>query len=300
MNTLCCIIPFSGCLTLTCKRGSILQEFKTQMKALPTFFRNIRLYRYLIIQMTKREISNRYRGSALGLAWSFINPMLMLAVYTFVFSVVFKARWGDGAVQESRIDFAITLFAGLIVFNSFAEIMNRAPTLILGNVNFVKKVIFPLEILPLVSIGAVLFQTFVSLLVLMVAQLIFKSHIPFTVVYLPAILLPLLLLGLGVSWFLSALTVYIRDIGQITTVITTVLMFMSAVFFPISALPEKYQSVMRLNPLAAIISESRKALIYGQPPDWALLALMLVFSLCVAAGGYWWFQKARKGFADVL
>lgn len=264
------------------------------------FFRNVSHYRYLIIQMTKREISHRYRGSALGFAWSFINPMLMLAVYTFVFSVVFKARWGDGNVEESRVDFAITLFAGLIVFNIFAEILNRAPTLVLGNVNFVKRVIFPLEILPLVSIGVVLFHGFISLLVLMAAQVVFRHHIPWTIVYLPLILLPLLLAGLGVSWFLSALTVFIRDVAHITTVLTTVLMFVSAVFFPISALPEQYQGVIRLNPLAMIISDSRNALVYGLPPDWAALGWMFLFGTCVAAGGYWWFQKARRGFADVL
>jgi lipopolysaccharide transport system permease protein len=134
----------------------------------------------------------------------------------------------------------------------------------------------------------------------MAAQIVFKHYVPWTVVYLPLILLPLLLAGLGVSWFLSALTVYIRDIAHVTTVLTTVLMFVSAVFFPISALPEQYQVVIRLNPLAMIISDSRNALVYGQPPDWTALGWMFLFSLCVAAGGYWWFQKARRGFADVL
>jgi lipopolysaccharide transport system permease protein len=224
----------------------------------------------------------------------------MLAVYTFVFSVVFKARWGGGEVEESRVDFAITLFAGLIVFNLFSEIMNSAPTLILTNVNYVKKVIFPLEILPLVSIAVILFHSIISLLVLMLAQIVFKGHIPLTTIYLPLILLPLLAAGLGISWFLAALAVYLRDITQITGVLTTVLMFTSAVFFPISSLPERYQTILLLNPLATIISESRNALIFGQPPHWALLGLMLLIGLSMAAGGYLWFQKARKGFADVL
>ncbi len=270
------------------------------MNVLTSFFRTTYHYRYLIMQMTKREISHRYRGSVLGFAWSFLNPLLMLVVYTFVFSVVFKARWGSGAVEESRIDYAITLFAGLIVFNLFAEIMNRAPNLILGNANYVKKVIFPLEILPLVSIGVVLFHSFISVLVLMTTQIIFKGYIPFTAIYLPLILLPLLVTGLGVSWFLAAITVYIRDAAQIIGVVTTVLMFVSAVFFPISALPEKYQVIVLLNPVAAIVSESRNALIFGLTPNWALLGLMLILGLFVAVGGYWWFQKTRKGFADVL
>jgi len=270
------------------------------MNTLISFFRNIYHYRYLIVQMTKREISHRYRGSALGFAWSALNPLLMLAVYTFVFSVVFQARWESGGAKESRIDFAITLFAGMIIFNLFAEIMNRAPSLILTNVNYVKKVIFPLEILPLVSIGVVLFHTLISLLVLMAAQILFKGNIPITIIYLPLILLPLLIAGLGISWFLAALTVYIRDVIHITGVFTTILMYMSAVFFPISALPEKYQAILLLNPVAAIINESRQAIIFGLPPNWVALGLRLLVGLGVAVGGYWWFQKARKGFADVL
>jgi lipopolysaccharide transport system permease protein len=270
------------------------------MNELFSFFGNFRHYRYLILQLTKREISQRYRSSILGFAWSFINPLLMLTVYTFVFSVVFQARWGSGEVEESRVDFAITLFAGLIVFNLFSEIMNRAPNLIVGNVNYVKKVIFPLEMLTLVSAGAVLFHSFISLLVLLAAQIIFKGYIPRTIVYLPLILLPLLLTGLGVSWFLSALTVYIRDAAHITSVFSTILLYASAVFFPLSRLPENYRIVFQLNPVATIINESRKVLIFGQLPDWPLLGLMLLIGLCVAAMGYWWFQKTRKGFADVL
>jgi lipopolysaccharide transport system permease protein len=250
--------------------------------------------------MTKREISHRYRGSTLGLLWSILNPLLMLVVYTFVFSVVFKARWGNGIADENRLDFAIVLFAGLIVFNLFAEIINKAPNLILGNVNYVKKVIFPLEMLPLVSIGVVLFHSFVSLMILLTAELIFKRYIPFTIVYFPVVLLPLLIISLGMSWFLAALTVYIRDVAHITNIFVTVLMFVSAVFFPISALPVKYQMIIRLNPVAEIISESRKVLIFGQPPDWNLVGVMFVVGLFVAFGGYWWFQKMRKGFADVI
>ncbi len=252
------------------------------------------------MQMTKREISYRYRGSALGFVWSFLNPLLMLAVYTFVFSFVYKARWGNAGVEENKLDFAIILFAGLIVFNLFAEIINRAPTLILGNVNYVKKVIFPLEILPLVSIGGVLFHSFVSLGVLLTAELILKNHIPYTIIYFPVILLPLIIIGLGMSWFLAALAVYIRDVIHITSIFVTILMFVSAVFFPISAVPEKYQNIIKLNPVATIISESRNVLIFGQSPDWLLIGAMFIVGLFVAAGGYWWFQKARKGFADVL
>lgn len=252
------------------------------------------------MQMTKREIIGRYRGSILGFAWSFLNPLLMLVVYTFVFSVVFKARWGEVGREESRVDFALTLFSGLIIFNLFAETVNRAPGLVLSNVNYVKKVIFPLEILPLVSIGGVFFHALMSLLVLLISLLLIKGFIPWTALYIPFIVLPLLITSLGISWFLAALTVYIRDVAQITSVLTTVLMFVSAVFFPISALPQEYQIYLHLNPVAAIVNESRNALIFGASPDWTKLGFTFVFSLVLAVGGYIWFQKARKGFADVL
>ena len=255
--------------------------------------------RQLIWQLTRRDIAARYRGSVIGLAWSFITPLLMLAVYTFVFSVVFKSRWGTGG-NESRADFAIILFAGLIVFGIFSEVVNRAPRQIVSNANYVKKVVFPLEILSWVSLGSVLFHSLVSLVVLLLAQLIINRFIPWTVVFFPLVLLPLLLASLGVTWFLAALGVYIRDIGQITTVFTTVLMFLSAIFYPLSALPESYQSWLRLNPLAVIIAESRKSLILGSMPDWPWLGISFVIGSLIAFTGFWWFQKTRNGFADVL
>lgn len=270
------------------------------MKEFLEFIKKVHRYRYLLVQMTKREIANRYRGSALGFVWAFLNPLLMLAVYTFVFSVVFKARWGEMGVEESRVDFAIILFAGLFIFNLFAEILNRAPYLVLSNANYVKKVIFPLELLPLISLGTVLFHSGLSLLVLLLVQFVFKGYIPWTTLYIPVVVLPVLLAGLGVSWLLSALTVYLRDIAQITGLLTTILLFVSSVFFPISALPARYQLIIYLNPLALVISESRKVLVFGQSPDWNILILTLSLGTLIALAGYWWFQKARKGFADVL
>ena len=255
--------------------------------------------RNLIWQMTRREIAARYRGSIIGLAWSFITPLLMLIVYTFVFSVVFKSRWGTDA-NESQADFAITLFAGLIVFGLFSEIVNRAPRQIISNPNYVKKVVFPLEILSWVYLGSVLFHSLVSLVVLLVAQLMINRSLPWTILLFPLVLLPLIFASLGVTWFLAALGVYIRDIGQITTVFTTVLMFLSAIFYPLSALPERYQFWLRLNPLVVIITESRKVLIFGNTPDWPRLGIALLVGLLMAFAGFWWFQKTRKGFADVI
>jgi len=260
-----------------------------------SFWRN----RQLILQMTKREVAGRYRGSLLGLAWSFLNPLLMLVVYTFVFSVVFKSRWGIDE-NGSKANFAILLFTGMIVFGLFAESVNRAPGLILSNVNYVKKVVFPLEILPLVSLGSVLFHSLVSLVVLLLMQIVVNQSLPWTSVFFPLVLLPLIFASMGVTWFLAALGVYVRDVGQITSVFTTVLMFLSAVFYPVSSLPKEYQVWLQLNPLVLIITESRKVLVFGSLPDWTSLGVALLAGFGMAAAGFWWFQKTRKGFADVI
>jgi lipopolysaccharide transport system permease protein len=255
--------------------------------------------RQLITQMTKREVVGRYRGSVMGLAWSFFNPILMLTVYTFVFSVVFKARWGLGA-DETKTDFAILVFVGMILQGLFAECVNRAPGLILGNVNYVKKVVFPLEILPLIALGSALFHAGVSMVVLVVAQLLLNGSVPWTLIMFPIVLLPLLLATLGVAWFLAALGVYVRDIGQVTGVFTTVLMFLSPVFYPVASLPENYQIWLRLNPLTYIIEEGRNVLVHGLLPDMTAWLTYTLASLTIAWLGYWWFQKTRKGFADVI
>ena len=255
--------------------------------------------RQLIWQMTRREIDGRYRGSMIGLAWSFITPILLLLVYTFVFSVVFKARWNVGG-DESKTDFAIILFAGMIVFNLFAEIVNRAPGLVTSNVNYVKKVVFPLEILPGVALGSALFHSLISLLVLLLAQFILTLSLPWTIIFFPLVLLPLIFFCMGIAWFLSAIGVFIRDVGQVTGLLTTILMFMSAVFYPLSALPEDYQFWLGLNPLVLIITESRKVLILGESPNWITLIVASFVSLSIAFAGFWWFQKVRKGFADVI
>ena len=254
--------------------------------------------RQLIGQMTQREVVGRYRGSIIGLAWSFFNPLLMLLIYTFVFSVIFKARWGVSG--ESKADFAIILFVGMIVHGLFAECINRAPGLIISNVNYVKKVVFPLEILPWVAMGSALFYSMVSTAVLLVAQLIIKHSLPWTSLFFPMVLLPLVFVSMGFAWFLAALGVFVRDIGQVTNIFTTILLFFSPVLYSVSSLPEKYRILLQLNPLTLIIEESRKVLVFRQLPDWSSLGSELAVSMIIAAVGFWWFQKMRKGFADVL
>ena len=255
--------------------------------------------RGLIWQLTRREVVGRYRGSVLGILWSFFNPVLMLSVYTFVFSVVFKARWGIGG-DDSAATFALALFVGLIVHGLFAEVANRAPGLILGNVSYVKRVVFPLEVLPWVATGSALFHAGVSLLVLLVAQFVVVQQLPWTVVLLPIVAAPLILVSMGVAWFLASFGVYVRDVAQTTGIVTTVLLFLSPVFFPVSALPERLQVWMYLNPLTFVMEEARNVLLFGRLPDWRGNGLFLAIGLGIAWAGFAWFQKTRKGFADVV
>ena len=255
--------------------------------------------RQLVVQMTRRDVVGRYKGSAFGLAWSFFNPMVMLAVYTFVFSVVFKARWGLGST-ESKTQFAVVLFVGMIVHGLWAEVLNRAPSLILGNVNYVKKVVFPLEILPVISMGAALFHGFVSLGVLLMAFALFNGYLHWTVVLTPLVLLPLVILALGVAWMLASLGVFLRDVSQTIGIITTVMLFLAPVFYPVTALPEEFRPVIMANPLTFIIEQAREVLIWGHLPDWTGLGIYTLVATIVAWAGYAWFQKTRKGFADVL
>ncbi len=256
-------------------------------------------HRELIVGMTKREVIGRYKGSVMGLLWSFLNPVLMLAVYTFVFSFVFKSRWQAG-VEENHSQFAIILFVGLIVHGLFAEVLNRSPMLILSNVNYVKKVVFPLEILPAITAGAALFHSLVSLSVLLIAGVIFNGSLPWTVVLVPLVLLPLLILILGLAWMLASLGVFVRDIAQTVGILTMMLMFLAPVFFPSSALPEQFRPLIQANPLTLIIEQAREVLIWGRLPNWSALGLYLLLACGVAWLGFAWFQKTRKGFADVL
>lgn len=254
--------------------------------------------RALIAQLTRREVISRYRGSVMGLAWSFFNPLLMLAVYTFVFSVVFKARWaGEGA---SQADFAVFLFVGILIHGIFAECANRAPSLILSNVGYVKKVVFPLEVLPCVAMGSALFHAAVSLLVLLGALLVLEGAVPVTAWLFPVVVAPLVVMTVGAAWLLAAFGVFVRDVGQMIGVVVTVMLFMSPVFYPIKAMPEAYRFWIYANPLTFIIEQARKVLILSEWPDWSGLLAYTAASAAFAWFGYACFQKMRRGFSDVL
>ncbi|WP_248768498.1 ABC transporter permease [Pseudomonas sp. MWU12-2345] len=256
-------------------------------------------HRQLIYGMVRREIQIKYKDSLVGLGWAFFTPVFMLGVYTFIFSEVFKSRWSNG-VPESKSDFAIMLFAGLMVYTFFAECLLKGPQIITSNTSYVKKIVFPLEILPFIAIGVSLFQLAMSCVVLLVVQWVVKGGVPITALLFPVVLMPLMFSTAGILWVLSAAGVYLRDIGQVMTVLTSVLMFLSPIFYPVNALPEKYQTWLRLNPLTNIIEQSRLVLIEGRSIDGVQYSMSLALSLIVFALGYFLFQKARRGFADVL
>jgi len=277
------------------KGPCLVQHFSMSPRQMATgLWRN----RDLIKALVKREVLGRYRGSVMGILWSFFNPVLMLGVYTFVFSVVFKARWN--AASDSKTEFALVLFAGLIVFNLFAECINRAPGLILSNANYVKRVVFPLEILPCVALGSAIFHSLISLGVWLVAYLMLFGELHATVLLLPLIILPLMLLILGLTWGLASLAVYLRDVSQFVGIVVTVLMFLSPIFYPATALPEEYRYLLLLNPLTPAIEQTREVLYWGNSPDFGLLSVYLLCNALIAWLGFAWFQKTRRGFADVL
>ncbi len=256
--------------------------------------------RQLIVQMIKREVVGRYKGSVMGLAWSFFNPVFMLVVYTFVFSKIFKSRWGGAGGDDSKTQFAVLLFVGMIVLSLFSEVLNRAPGLILSNVNYVKKVVFPLEILPVIAMGAALFHSLISLAVLLAAFALFNGYLHWTAVFIPLVLLPLVILTTGLAWMLASLGVFLRDVGQTIGIVTTVLMFLSPVFYPLAAVPSGFRPIIMANPLTFIIEQAREVLVWGHLPDWMSLGAYTLAAIAIAWAGYAWFQKTRKGFADVL
>jgi lipopolysaccharide transport system permease protein len=260
---------------------------------------NLYLHRDLLRQFTRREVEVRYRGSFLGIVWSLAAPLCMLTIYTVVFSTIFQARWRPGA-PASPGEFAITLFAGLIAFNLFAECLHRAPTLVVAHPGYVRKVIFPLEILPASVLGAALFHAAIGIALLIAGQLILSGSVSATAVLLPLAALPLVFLTLGVSWFLASLGVYVRDTAHVVGMAMQVLLFLTPIFYPIDAVPGRLSAVLRLNPLFHIIDGFRRVVVWEQPLAWNAWLATTMVSGVVAILGYTWFMKTKSGFADVL
>jgi lipopolysaccharide transport system permease protein len=260
---------------------------------------HLRRHALLIQQFVKRDVLSRYRGSYLGIFWSLLRPLAMLATYTVVFGFIFQNKLGNHP-NESKLDFTLALFCGLILFDFFAECVSRAPTLVLANPNYVTKVVFPLEILPVMTVGAALTQLVISFVPLLIALLLARGGIPLTALYLPVILVPLVLLCLGITWLLASLGVFIRDINSIIPVLLTIILYASAIFYSISRVPENLLPIIRYNPLAAVIDQARNAVLWGVPPAWDRYGAVLGASLVVMVLSYAFFMRTKSAFADVL
>ena len=287
-----------------------LQKLKILWNPL-LFFQIIWTNRFLLRSLVVRNIASRYRGSFLGLIWSFVHPLMMLCVYTFVFSVVFKARWGIDT-GGGRGAFAIIMFCGMAMFNIFSESVSNSCGVVVANPNFVKKVIFPLEILPLAQVAASLILGMVWFVLLFLGTIFIFGKISFTMLLLPLVLLPLhdfllplgllplAIFSLGISYFVASLGVYIRDTQYLIGVILQILFFMTPIFYPLQAVPERFRWPLQLNPLTILIEETRKVFLYGELPNWLFLGIAFLVSCLVLHLGFIWFHKTKKGFADVL
>lgn len=252
----------------------------------------------LIIQFTKREIERRYKGTLLGLFWSFLTPLIMLGVYTLVFGFIFGGSFGH--LGETKTQFALGLFSGLLLWEFLGGSIAGAPGLIVSNSNYATKVVFPLEILPLCTVLANLFHLAIGFLPLLLFVLIAEHGIPLTALEVIPILIPIVLYSLGFCWMLSALGVFLRDIVSLIPPMLTILMFLSAIFFPLSAIPKNFRWIVELNPVAVLISMARNAFVFGHSLNAASLGLQSAISLLVASLGYALFMKCKPSFADVL
>ena len=255
-------------------------------------------YPSLTWELAKRDVEGRYRGSSFGLLWSMLTPFLMLAVFSLAFGGVFGSRWPQAVAEKTS--YATILFAGLIAHGFLAECIARGPLLIIGNPSYVKRVIFPLEVLPWSMVLSAFFHAVVNASILAVVLLIDRGEVPPTFVLVPLVLAPLGILGAGLGWVLASLGVYVRDLTQITGVAVTALLFLSTAVLPIEAVPEKYRFVFELNPLTFVVDQTREVALWGNAPDWFGLAWFAAFSLAFAYVAYAFFSATRRGFADVL
>jgi len=255
--------------------------------------------RNLILQLTRMDLAQRYRGSFLGAAWTVLTPLLVLTIYTFVFNVILKARWGVNP-NEGRLEFALALFCGLLIYGVFSECAVVAPTVVVNNRNYVKKTVFPLEALLAVNLGSALARAGVGLVILSIGTVIVTGRVEWTLVFLPAVLVPLALLTLGVSWFLAALGVFVRDIAQTVSLVVQLAFFLAPIVYPMSSVPAFVRPFIYANPFTHMINAARGAAMWGQVPQLFSVVFATLFAVVVFQAGFMFFMKSRRAFADVL
>lgn len=261
-------------------------------------------HRDLTVLLAKREVETRYKAHTLGLLWAVVTPLLLLATYTFVFAVIFKARWSADDAQQTTGGmglFALNVFAGLLVFGVFREIVARAPGLVIGNRAYVKRIVFPLESLTVADLLVALFTFTINAAVWLLGWVVITGSPPHPqALLLPLLMLPVCLAALGIGWFLSALGTFIRDLQNVVELALTVLLFLTPIFYSLDAVPAPYDALVRANPIAEVIEAVRAAALRGQWPDAARLAVATGISALIALFGFGVFSKARRAFADVL
>jgi lipopolysaccharide transport system permease protein len=260
---------------------------------------SLKAHKHLIKILVRQDLLSRYQGSALGLAWAMLTPLLMLGVYALVFGEILQVRW-PGEQSGSALTFAASLFSGLTVLGFFADAVGRSPQLIVAQQNYVKRLVFPLHLLPLVAVCSSAILVVLGALVLLLFVGLGLGHWPLSFVALPLVLFPVALLAAGLSCFLSALGVYLRDISQVVGLALSALTFLSPVFYPLSAVPVQWRWLFALNPVAVPIEQLRLISVVGHWPDWYALGTATVLGFTVLWLGLAWFQRVRDGFADVL
>ncbi|PKF51779.1 ABC transporter permease [Enterovibrio nigricans] len=254
--------------------------------------------RSLIKQLMLRDYTSRYKSGALGLAWTLINPLMMLCLYSFVFVTVFQMRWGVNDVSGEN--FVLLLFTGILTHGIFAEFITRSPTLITSNPAYVKKVVFPLEILPITPLLGAMVNFLVGMILVLILQLWINETLSYTILLLPVILMPYIILLVGVSYIFSSLGVYFRDLSQISGILATIAIFASPVLFPLENVPEKFRGLLYLNPITLIVEQLREIVILGTVPNLFHTMLYLLVATIILILGFSWFRMVRKGFSDVL
>ncbi len=263
------------------------------------FFQPLISHRQLVLSLSVREIETRNANTYLGWLWGFLGPLIQIAMYTFVFAFVFNVRWSTDA-QASTTTSALKIFLGMTIFNLFAECIGQSPMLVLSRVAFVKKVVFPLEILSYVTLFTALRNFAINLILFILCYAIFIGTPHVTSLFMLLLLVPLVLTALGIMWFVASLTIFLRDMRNVVPIAITILMFMSPIFYPASMLENRYGWLLEFNFIGWIVEECRKVAFDGAMPNFVHLTLLIVFTSAIASLGYFWFMKTKKGFADVL
>jgi lipopolysaccharide transport system permease protein len=251
----------------------------------------------LIWPLARRMTRARYRGSALGLVWAVLTPAVMIAVFTFLFAVVFNARFTSGG---SPLDYALYLFCGLLPWTAFQESLQQSSGVVVAHANLVKRVVFPLETLPLAQALAALAGQMFGTLALVVASLVIRRELHATLLWLPVLLVPQLLLMLGGSWLVASLGVFIRDTAQALALVLMAWMYLTPIIYPETVVPERFRPLLDLNPFTPLVRSYRRVMLEGLAPDWRGLAYVTAVALVAFVFGYWWFARTRKNFADVI